>query len=244
MSEFHGLYILVNIGCLIVPLIFSFHRKLRFDLKWKSFVAGVFAMMMVFIPWDIYFTSNGIWGFSDAYTIGWKIAGLPIEEWLFFMCIPYACLFTYHCMKYFFPKEPWPFFSRAVLLLTAIGFIVVGFMNTAKWYSFTAHLLSGCFLLLHIFILRSKYLGWFALTFVLVFPFFLISNGVLTGVDFWKYSLLNFHPEEIVRSVVWYNNEHNLGIRIFSMPLDDIAYGMLMLLLVTTVFEKMEVKRS
>ncbi len=76
------------------------------------------------------------------------------------------------------------------------------------------------------------------LTFILVFPLFIISNGILTGVEFWKYPILNLDPHDIVQSVVWYNNDHNLGIRIFSMPLDDIAYGMLMLLLTTTVYER------
>lgn len=243
MNEFHNLYLLVNAGCMIVPFLFSFHPKLRFDLKWKSFLVGAFAMMLVFIPWDVYFTANGIWGFNKAYTVGSKIAGLPIEEWLFFICIPYACLFTYHCMKYFFPKEPRPAMSRAILLAIAICFFAVAFSNFSKWYAFTAHFLSGSFLLVHIFILRSRYLGWFALTFLLIFPFFVISNGILTGVDFWNYPLMNFNPEEIVRSVVWYNNDHNLGIRIFSMPLDDVAYGMLMLLLVTTVYEKLELRK-
>ncbi len=238
MSKFHFLYLLVDLGCLFVPLVFSFHPALRFDRKIKSFVLGALVMMLLFIPWDIYFTSKGIWGFHDEFILGPRIAGLPLEEWLFFICIPYACLFTYHCMKYFFSNEQFTRFFRYFSIAVAILFLVIASTHFGKWYSSTAHLLSGVFLLLHVYVWKSKYLGWFMLTFILVFPLFIISNGILTGVDFWNYPVLNFHPEDIFQSVVWYNNDHNLGIRIFSMPLDDIAYGMLMLLLCTTVYER------
>ena len=45
--------------------------------------------MGVFIPWDIIFTINEIWGFNPDYLKGAKILSLPYEEWLFFICIPY-----------------------------------------------------------------------------------------------------------------------------------------------------------
>jgi len=36
---------------------------------------------------------------------------------------------------------------------------------------------------------------------------------------------------------VWYDNAENLGIRLFTIPIDDISYGFFMLLLVTSVYE-------
>lgn len=244
MKEFHALYILVDLGCVLIPFLFSFHPALRFHKRWQNLIPGIAIMMLFFIPWDILFTSKGIWGFNSSFILGFKLAGLPIEEWLFFICIPYACLFTYHCMKYFFPVLPAPKVFSVLNWTCAVLFLVIAFSHTGKWYTFSAHLLAGLFLLFHLVVWRSKYLGWFMLTFLLIFPLFILSNGILTGVDFWHYPLINFNPENIVRSVVIYNNDHNLGIRIFSMPLDDIAYGMFMLLLVTTCYEKINVRKS
>ena len=93
----HYYYLLVNLGCFLVPFLFSFHPRLQFIRHIKAAMAGIGVMMFVFIPWDIYFTAQGVWGFNENYTVGLKLAGLPLEEYLFFICIPYACLFTYHC---------------------------------------------------------------------------------------------------------------------------------------------------
>ena len=61
-------------------------------------------MMLLFIPWDIWFTDIGVWWFRDDYITGWKIFLLPIEEWLFFIVVPYACIFIYEVLIYFIKR--------------------------------------------------------------------------------------------------------------------------------------------
>jgi len=237
MISTHFYYLFVDLGCLIVPFIFSFHPRLRFYKNYKALLVGTLVMMLFFIPWDIFFTSNGIWGFNEKYTCGAYLFNLPLEEWFFFLCIPYACLFTYECMKIFFKKEPLSRLVKPLLIVLSVIMICIALMHASQWYTFSAHLLCGIFLLLHHFVLRSKYIGWFMLTYIIILLPFIISNGILTGVRFWEYPVLNTHVEMIQEKIVWYDNTHNLGLRIFSMPVDDLAYGLLMLLLTTTIYE-------
>ena len=117
------LYLWLDLGSLALPLIFSFHPKIKFYKLWPSVLPGIAAMAMVFIPWDIYFTANGFWGFNPDYLTGIEWFGLPMEEWLFFFCIPYACLFTHHVLSSLI--QWWPLNQKRtnwvyVLLVTAL----------------------------------------------------------------------------------------------------------------------------
>lgn len=52
-----------------------------------------------FIIWDIVFTEKGIWGFNESYLLGYFLWDLPVEEWMFFVSIPYACVFSYFVFR-------------------------------------------------------------------------------------------------------------------------------------------------
>ena len=92
-------YLLLNIFTISIPFIFSFHKKLNFYKTWKAFFPAVFITAAVFIIWDIYFTGISVWGFNRDYLLGVNLVNLPLEEWLFFFCIPYAIVFTYAAIK-------------------------------------------------------------------------------------------------------------------------------------------------
>ena len=202
----------------------SFNRRLRFDRQWRYLFPAMLLTMMVFIPWDMLKANLAVWGFNPRYLTGYYIGNLPVEEWLFFIAIPYACLFTYHALNHFFKKDYFGKYAPAFMLLLATILLFTGFMNLNRLYTSITFISTGGFLLFHRFVLRNDYMGrFFLMYFVTLIPFFIV-NGLLTG---------SFIPEE----VVYYDDAQNLGIRLATIPIEDMVYGMLMLLMNVTWFE-------
>ena len=238
MIQQHYYYIAVNILCIGFPFLFSFQKWMPFYKNWKALVSGIIAMMALFIPWDMYFTANGVWGFNPKYISGTFLGNLPLEEWLFFICIPYASIFTYECFHFFLPKLKMQTLTKylSVFYMLLAVFFLMKFTN--HWYTFSTSLVALILLALHTFYWKSKFMNHFHISWIVLLIPFYISNGVLTGLDFWQYPLFNATPEIISDQIVWYNNDHNLGFRIWSVPMDDFFYGMSMLLLAITVYER------
>lgn len=211
-------YLLIDFFTIIVPFLFSFHPKLKFHKTWRSFFPAVLITGLVFILGDILFTSLGVWGFNPAYLIGLKIGNLPIEEILFFLCIPFSCVFTYHCLNLLLKLE----LEANTVKFTTIFFIIMGIVGGAFYFNqlytvVTLFSLSALLFVAH-FILRVDWLGKFYLVYLILLIPFTIVNGLLTG------TLLE-------APVVWYNGEEIIGIRILTIPIEDIFYGMNLILL-------------
>ena len=219
------LYLWLNLGSFIVPFLFSFHPRLRFYKRWKGFLLGTLVMMSVFIPWDIAFTVNGFWGFNPDYLSGIYLFNLPIEEWLFFICIPYACIFTHYALIELMPKIKLSSRTTSIIYVILISVLVVMLWYTYdRWYTFV-NFSYALIVLGIVYNWRRELFERFFLTYlVILIPFFIV-NGVLTGTG-------------IDDQVVWYNNEENLGIRMGTIPVEDTIYnlGMLLTVLAVTVF--------
>jgi len=232
------LYLLLNVAVISLPLAFSWHPKIKFFHAWKSFWPACLLVLAGFIAWDVYFTHIGIWGFNGAYLVGWPIFGLPIEEWLFFICIPYACVFTYYVLKSGHTRELGGK-GKVILAFFGVVALLMGVLNVEKAYTVSATIPSA--LLIGYWLWKKPpWLGALMKTFMILIPAFVITNGVLTGPFFWDWSVINSQPELILDPVVWYNNAENLGVRLFSIPFDDFFYGFLLIGLNVTVFESFQ----
>lgn len=219
-------YVLVDFLCIIFPLILSFHPKAKFYKEVKYFIIPCLVTATFFIAWDILFTHLQVWSFNPNYISGIYFFNLPLEEILFFICIPYACMFTYHLIKLFLDVSK---FNQQALLFTWVLILflaLIAAFNIQKLYTSVTFILLAL-LLLYLAYKQASFMANFYLTFLFILLPFFISNGILTG------SFLN-------EPVVIYNNTQNLGIRIFTIPFEDTFYGMLLLLMNVALFEQMK----
>jgi lycopene cyclase domain-containing protein len=187
---------------------------------------------MLFIVWDIYFTSSGFWGFNEEYLIGLQMSNLPIEEVLFFISIPYACMFIHEVLRYFninFFKHH----SRWLSYLLIFTCFFVGLVQIDKPYTGLVFILLGVLIFGIEVWGRPKYMGHFYTTYMVSLVPFFIVNGLLTnGIE-----KISVHP------VVWYNQYAIIGVRIIGIPIEDFFYSMLLLLSNITIFENLQRRR-
>jgi|TARA_B110000914_G_C15516268_1_gene473747 lycopene cyclase domain-containing protein len=221
-----SLYLWINILSISVPLAVSFHPRIKLYKSWPSLFAAIFLVLIPYIIWDIYFTQQGYWGFNETYLLGVFILDLPIEEWLFFICIPYACIFTHKSVLTINPKlSVSPKSTKVISAIIATVLISTVALNTGKAYT----AISGLFALVALalaFKTDKKLLGQYYCTFLfMLIPFFIV-NGILTG---------SFIADE----VVWYNDVANLGIRLFTIPIEDVGYAFSLLLLNLLLYTKL-----
>lgn len=219
------LYLGVNIFAISFPLVRSFEPRIKFATKWAALFPAILITAAFFLVWDHWFTRMGVWEFNPRYILGLYIFDLPIEEWFFFITVPFACIFIYEVLIYFFPKDPLKDFGKPFIYVMVPLLIGFGLMHLDKLYTSVNFFIGAIALTAHFLIFNDKYLGKFLFAYLVHLIPFILCNGVLTGG-------LTEEP------VVIYNNLENLGIRIWTVPIEDTIYSMTLLLMNVSFFER------
>jgi len=224
-----SLYLWLDLLSISVPFLVSFHPRIRLYRYWKALFLALFITLIPFIIWDIYFTNKGYWGFNEAYLSGYNILNLPIEEWLFFICIPYACIFTHVSIMEINPKLIIPErLTRQISIALLLLFGLLLLFNIQRAYT-AVDMVFGLIILGLVLYKNKALLRSFYITFLfMLIPFFIV-NGILTGTG-------------IEGNVVWYNDDENLGIRLGTIPVEDIVYAFSLILLNLFLFDRFKKK--
>ena len=221
------LYTALDLVVLGVPLALSFDRKVAFWKKWPRAAAAIAVVMAAFNPWDVWKTAHGVWGFNSRFAGEPRLAGLPPGEWLFFACVPYACLFVLECVRAYFPDRPLgiprgaPYAAGAVFAVLAVAM---------RGLVYTGTVLLSVGIALAILertvpaTVRSRNF-WAAMG--LTYVPFLAANGILTGLP-----------------IVWYDEARILGWRVGSIPVEDFFYSFSMLGLAAAVYDLAGARRT
>lgn len=215
-------YLFVILFSIVPTFLFSLTPWYRFRDHWYSFFLGNIPIAILYLLFDSYYTSLGVWGFDSRYTIGIFAGNMPIEEVLFFICIPYACLFTYYCFrKYVFTYLPSG--NAKLWLISGILYLTLAIYFYNRIYTLFAFSTSALASFVAYRFRRVDFLHFYAYYAVIFLPFMFV-NGILTG------SFLD-------RVVVFYDDLENLGFRILTIPFDDTFYGLALLLFNILWFE-------
>lgn len=207
-------YLLINILIIIVPLLLTFERNIKYYKKLPALFTSILIVGGAYIVWDIIATLRGDWDFNSQFINGIKIFHLPLEEILFFVTVPYSGIFLYETGKFYLGDKSIQI-NRTFLFLVAVLLIIASIIFINQYYTFTVMIFSAVFIIISLFLHRRI--------------------PILNSSLYWKWILFMYIPFVIVNyfltslPVVTYSPDAIWGIRITTIPLEDFFYSFSML---------------
>jgi lycopene cyclase domain-containing protein len=213
-------YLLINFLTIIFPVLLSFDKRVAFYKSWKHIWPGMAITGLVFLFWDVLFTIKGVWSFNPQYITGIKFLQLPLEEILFFLTVPFSCIFIYACLNYYvswsIPNRVCNWISNIIIVLSAYMLAV---FNDRLYTTVTFSLLLVLIFTLQ-YVFKLEWIRRFYMAYLVSLLPFYIVNGILTSVP-----------------IVLYNNAENIGFRIGTIPFEDHFYSMALLIMNVGFYE-------
>lgn len=224
-------YLIINILAVLPPFLLSFDKKVAFYKQFYRLFPSIIVTAIIFVGWDVFFTKDGVWGFNKRFLTGVNFFNLPVEEVMFFFTIPYACIFTYEVYKAYFPNHSLTIkLTNVISVLLSIVLFILGIYFLDRIYTSITFIGTATLLIIPKILRITVFLRYFFPTYLIILvPFFLV-NGLLTGTM-------------MDEPVVWYNSNEIIGVRLLTIPVEDIVYGFLLLYVNLIFYEKMFIKR-
>ncbi|WP_317168587.1 lycopene cyclase domain-containing protein [Mucilaginibacter agri] len=218
-------YLLINFLTIIFPIALSFDKRVQFYKSWRFIWPGMIITGFVFLFWDVLFTVKGVWFFNNDYIAGIRILQLPLEEILFFLTVPFSCIFIYECLNYYLkwqlPAQVTKWISVTLLLVS----LILASAYSHRLYTLVTFTLLYALLGVIQLVFKAKWLGKFYIAYLVSLVPFYIVNGALTSIP-----------------IVLYNNQQNMAFRVGTIPFEDHFYSMALLLMNVGFFEYFRTK--
>lgn len=213
-------YLFIDIIIIFFPLIFSFEQKLKFYRNLRNVLVSIIVVGIPLVIWDYFATKIGVWSFNNIYTTGVKIIGLPLEEILFFIVVPYSMIFLWETFNFYF-KSKTINISKNIFAIFASISLIISLININHNYTFTVFLYLSIVFTISYFIRFNLFNSISTIYFLfLSFVPFLIVNYFLTSIP-----------------IVIYNPAEFSNIRISTIPLEDFFYSFLLVYSYILVYE-------
>ncbi|HAY32769.1 MAG TPA: lycopene cyclase domain-containing protein [Ignavibacteria bacterium] len=219
-----SVYLLINIFIIFIPLIMSFEKNIRFIKNIPAVIITIISVGIFFIAWDIRATEKGDWSFNPEFVSGLKFGGLPYEEILFFITVPYSILFVYESLRFYIKEKTYEI-SRMLLPACIIIFAAASYYF--KNLSYTSNVMTA---MLIVFLAALLFVRFFGITNILL---------ITLLVSFIPFIIVNYFLTSL--PVLIYNPEAITGIRFITIPAEDFFYSFSMIsawLMVYSILKK------
>lgn len=205
-------YLLINLLIITIPLALSFEKNIKFYKKFNSVFISIISIGFIFLVWDVIAVRRGDWSFNKEYVYRSELSGLPFEEILFFVTVPFSTLFIYETLNYYIKEKTYNIHVK-YFYISALIFSIIAVLNYDRYYTATVFTFCGVIILIqNIFMPAYVFSKNYMLTLLISFIPFLIVNYYLTSLP-----------------VVIYNPDTITGIRFLTIPAEDFFYSFSMI---------------
>jgi len=220
--EFQKLsYLLLLLVYLVIPVVLSTQKKVRFVFQLRYLLPAVIFSGAIFVMWNMRFIELGIWRFNSDYVTGIEFIKVPVEEWLSFLIIPLSSVYIYEWLKIRLEnfEQANSFLMVSLVLFAITG--VLAFYFRKNMFTFFTFFLTAIYLGYTVFRNRFKrhYTKFYLAFAVTLLPFIIVS------------AVLNLLP------VIIYNANHIIGVEVIGIPVEKLGFLFLMLLINVTIYE-------
>lgn len=213
-------YLLFDLLILAGPLALSLMPRHGFLARARSLMIATLVVAVPFVAWDAAVAGTH-WWFDPRYTLGVSLFGLPVEEVLFFIAVPYACAFSWETL-----------IGGAAARATGSTWIYV--LPLALLVAGASSLLAG----------GPAYTGLTLLALGLAGTLdHMLGTGLLRMPRYWAFAALVlgftavFNAYLTWRPIVHYGEAHQLGLRLGTIPIEDFGYGLALCTATVAVYQ-------
>ena len=136
-------YLYINFAIILFPLLLSFEKRMKYYSNFKNLLISILLIGSLYIAWDVFATFRGHWSFNPIHVLDIKFFGLPLEEILFFITVPYSCIFAYEGIKHYLKDAKLFEKRKSVSILTGIIFLTFSILPIGGEYTTLAFISVG-----------------------------------------------------------------------------------------------------
>ncbi len=218
-------YLLFNLIVIAGPLAYSFEKTINFRQYWREAFGGILGSLAVYVLWDSAVT-NRHWYFNAPYMLDFRLLKLPLEEWLFFVTVPYACLFVREVLTLVVKNQTirgLEWVRAGMFALLPIGILV---FQSGKEYTGLVLIAFGAIAFLDRQLRTHTLLQTRTYVFLAsVIGFTFVFNMYLTA-----------------RPLLIYAANYQLDFRIITIPIEDFGYGLTHIALCNILYEYLKLR--
>ncbi len=215
-------YLLFNLVVIGGPLASEFIQPIKHLSRWRVKLLTCGIVMIPYVIWDM-LVAGSHWWFNEQYTLEFRLLGLPIEEWLFFLTVPFGCLLVWETLPQRDSSTKLKSLQPIRTVLYAAPLAGIWLLSIGKQYT---GLVLFCFGLVGVadrllkvdLLLKLRTYLYLAIVAGLT----LVFNGYLTA-----------------RPVVLYGESYQLDYRILTIPIEDFGYAFTLMLFNAMLYEKL-----